>query len=198
MGGLVDSLRALWGCGMLTRQCSTCREVKPIEEFGLNRSRKHGHQYVCKFCYRTYHREYQRKLRKVKGETVREYYRQYERTSKAKTWRRQYVQTEKGRKLHRAANKASRHRRRVLIYGKRGNVSPEEWATVLEMYTDHRGTMCAYCYKIIEKPTMDHIEPLAGGGRHEIENVVPACGSCNSSKGAKPLLRWMYDKQIAA
>jgi 5-methylcytosine-specific restriction endonuclease McrA len=29
---------------------------------------------------------------------------------------------------------------------------------------------------------MDHRLPLARGGRHEIENVIPACKSCNSRK----------------
>lgn len=30
--------------------------------------------------------------------------------------------------------------------------------------------------------TMDHRVPLARGGRHEIQNVVPACKTCNSRK----------------
>ncbi len=33
--------------------------------------------------------------------------------------------------------------------------------------------------------------PLARGGTHDIDNLVPACASCNSSKGAKlPAIEW--------
>jgi len=44
--------------------------------------------------------------------------------------------------------------------------------------------------------TLDHVIPLKQHGPHDIENIVPACRSCNSRKGAKtpdqanmPLLR---------
>jgi len=30
---------------------------------------------------------------------------------------------------------------------------------------------------------MDHVIPLSKGGKHLPSNVVPACASCNSSKG---------------
>jgi 5-methylcytosine-specific restriction endonuclease McrA len=50
---------------------------------------------------------------------------------------------------------------------------------------------CAYCGKKA-KPTMDHIVPIAKGGTHSIENIVPACQSCNSSKNDDSLLIWMY------
>lgn len=33
----------------------------------------------------------------------------------------------------------------------------------------------------------DHIEPVAGGGKTEIDNLVTACASCNLGKGAKSL-----------
>ena len=29
---------------------------------------------------------------------------------------------------------------------------------------------------------MDHVDCIAKGGRHEADNVVPACRSCNSKK----------------
>lgn len=34
-------------------------------------------------------------------------------------------------------------------------------------------------------PTADHLVPTSRGGGHGVENLVLACGSCNSSKGAK-------------
>lgn len=35
-------------------------------------------------------------------------------------------------------------------------------------------------------PTMDHVHPRSQGGKHGMDNVVAACGKCNSRKQAKP------------
>jgi len=34
---------------------------------------------------------------------------------------------------------------------------------------------------------MDHVVPVSRGGLHCAENLLPACASCNLSKGAKLL-----------
>jgi 5-methylcytosine-specific restriction endonuclease McrA len=61
-----------------------------------------------------------------------------------------------------------------------GRVTHAEWAEILARW-DHR---CAYCG--VDGPlTMDHVVPLAGGGRHAADNLVPACASCNSMKHTK-------------
>ena len=57
--------------------------------------------------------------------------------------------------------------------------------------------VCERCYNKCGKPanTIDHVIPIARGGAHSIDNVVPACGFCNCSKGNKPLLIWMYEQK---
>jgi len=52
------------------------------------------------------------------------------------------------------------------------------------------GRMCIYC-GATEDLALDHIVPLNGGGSHREDNLVVACRSCNSSKGAKPLEEWL-------
>jgi len=48
---------------------------------------------------------------------------------------------------------------------------------------------CVYCGK--HKPlTLDHVAPLSRGGDHRRTNLVPACRSCNSSKGASDVVNW--------
>lgn len=32
------------------KRCSVCRETKPLEEFGANRSRSDGRQHTCRTC----------------------------------------------------------------------------------------------------------------------------------------------------
>lgn len=48
---------------------------------------------------------------------------------------------------------------------------------------------CAYC-EVVAPLTVEHVVPLARGGRHAIGNVVMACGSCNSSKRDSLLVEW--------
>lgn len=46
----------------------------------------------------------------------------------------------------------------------------------------------------LERPTIDHVHPVSRHGSNEIENLVLACKSCNSSKGAKTpreFLAWL-------
>lgn len=67
-----------------------------------------------------------------------------------------------------------------------------------------RWITCAYCPSVIiidwtgkrpkfldemgrSYPELDHIEPLYWGGAHTVENIVPACLSCNRSKGPRRL-----------
>lgn len=51
---------------------------------------------------------------------------------------------------------------------------------------------CAYCDSSMEH--VDHIDPVALEGVSDWTNFAPACGPCNQSKAAKPLLLWMVDR----
>lgn len=54
---------------------------------------------------------------------------------------------------------------------------------------------CAYCDEE-RSLTVDHIVPVKQGGMHAITNMVMACRSCNSSKGAKNAIDWIKWKGI--
>jgi 5-methylcytosine-specific restriction endonuclease McrA len=73
-------------------------------------------------------------------------------------------------------------RRRSLV----GTESPELSAAVGELLQQP----CAYCGTQAEHMTIDHIVPLARGGKHELSNLAPACMTCNCSKGARLLEEW--------
>jgi hypothetical protein len=52
---------------------------------------------------------------------------------------------------------------------------------------------CAYCGKTYDttKLTLDHVKPKAYGGANHTSNLVPACRSCNKSKGSSNWLDFM-------
>lgn len=75
------------------------------------------------------------------------------------------------------ANK--RAKRREATVGDPG-VTPEQWAAIKARF-EH---CCAYCFRP-GRLTMDHMLPIARGGRHEPENIAPACLPCNSAKQAR-------------
>lgn len=52
---------------------------------------------------------------------------------------------------------------------------------------------CIYCGEKGET-TFDHLIPLSKGGRDTISNQVPACRSCNSSKGARDVIEWFGER----
>lgn len=81
----------------------------------------------------------------------------------------------------RAILKASKRRRRALTRGVAATLSALEWEAIKQAY----GFRCAYCGSSPQTLEQDHRVPLAAGGQHVIENVIPACRSCNSRKGTK-------------
>jgi len=55
------------------------------------------------------------------------------------------------------------------------------------------GGLCAYC-RSARATTLDHIKPRSQGGENLRSNLVPACQSCNHSKGSENWLVW-YQRQ---
>ena len=52
--------------------------------------------------------------------------------------------------------------------------------------------LCYYCKKKIayKKITMDHLVPLARGGRSTKDNLVPCCKVCNNLKKSMMPIEW--------
>lgn len=96
-------------------------------------------------------------------------YRSGEKSAYMKAWRLR--NPEKAREFLRA----SFHKRRELSHGE--SFTAKEWTALLTQYDE----VCAYCGA--QGPlTADHRIPLSRGGRNVIENIIPACKSCNSRK----------------
>lgn len=57
--------------------------------------------------------------------------------------------------------------------------------------------LCAYCNERAVL-AVDHIDPLARGGAHDVANLAAACKSCNSSKHDTTLVVWLARRKSAA
>jgi 5-methylcytosine-specific restriction protein A len=53
--------------------------------------------------------------------------------------------------------------------------------------------LCHYCGRHVpyKKITMDHLVPLARGGRSTKQNLVPSCKACNNLKKSMLPLEWL-------
>ena len=51
------------------------------------------------------------------------------------------------------------------------------------------GGLCAYC-RCNRATTLDHLKPKSRGGSSLRSNLIPACQSCNHSKGSQHWLVW--------
>ena len=55
---------------------------------------------------------------------------------------------------------------------------------------------CAYCEATDRALQRDCVLPISRGGRYTATNVVPACASCNASKGNAEVSTWMRRKRL--
>jgi len=73
-------------------------------------------------------------------------------------------------------------RRRALRVNAPGSHDAQD---ISELFAEQDGA-CEYCGLYMGRDfTVDHVIPLSRGGSNGIENLVCACGTCNSSKGAR-------------
>lgn len=168
---------------MQNKKCGKCGEVKARSEFRKNKGTKDGLKGQCKAC----SREYDAKYRVENAESLK---------AKSLKYRGMYVEakrdwrkanTDKMRtysaKWH-AANpdkaRSKRFRRRARL----ANATGDHTAEQLKARFDYHGNKCVYCDST-ENLHADHQIPLSRGGTNFASNMVPACATCNKSKGSK-------------
>ena len=57
------------------------------------------------------------------------------------------------------------------------------------------GGLCAYC-RCERATTLDHLKPKSRGGSSLRSNLIPACQSCNHSKGSMNWLEWFQRQEF--
>lgn len=195
-----------------TQSCAFCGEgftpTRSTQRFCSDRcwrtSWRIAHRDHLSDYWRKYRAEHREELAKAKAEDhKRHYYADLER-SRAKSREAYYRNWERNHNRGRAyyasgrgkdnlrrwrernpekALAGSRRWKALLRHSAAGTHTADEWHELLVLYA----FQCAYCGQA--KPLVrDHLTPLSAGGTNSIDNIIPACRSCNSRKGGRPLI----------
>ena len=199
------------------KTCHRCRAAKPAIEFYVKLGSKDGLQSYCKSCHGMMNRlnhaanperrkEVARNWRADNYERYRALANKWEadnlvhRRAKSRAWRVANKERNRARQL---AWQAANPEKLRAIYKRYSQANPErtQLAHSLRRARKQANGICVVtieeikrllgrpCYLCGAKSTsIDHIIPIARGGRHSIGNLLGACGPCNSQKHSKFLI----------
>lgn len=70
-------------------------------------------------------------------------------------------------------------------------------AQFIKLIRTSKRVACYYCEKVIsgKKAHIDHVVPLARGGKHSPDNLCASCPQCNMTKHARLLSEWKREGQ---
>ena len=71
------------------------------------------------------------------------------------------------------------------------DLSGEQWAALEAAWGG-----CAYCRTRAKPLQRDCVLAISRGGRYTLDNVVPACRSCNTSKCNDEVTTWLRRKRL--
>ena len=71
------------------------------------------------------------------------------------------------------------------------DLTDDQWMALMEAWGG-----CAYCGNPERALQRDCVQPISRGGRYTIDNVVPACASCNASKSNDEVTGWLRRKRL--
>jgi 5-methylcytosine-specific restriction endonuclease McrA len=71
------------------------------------------------------------------------------------------------------------------------DLSDAEWAALQLAWGG-----CAYCGATGKPLQRDCVLALSRGGRYTLDNIAPACGSCNASKCNEEVTSWLRRKRL--
>ena len=91
-----------------------------------------------------------------------------------------------GSRKVRAARRRKRRMERV-----EHDLSDEQWIALKDAWGG-----CAYCGASDQALQRDCVLPVSRGGRYTLDNIVPACRSCNTSKWHDEVTGWLRRKRL--
>jgi 5-methylcytosine-specific restriction endonuclease McrA len=92
-------------------------------------------------------------------------------------------------KRSRKATAARRRKRRMDRV--EHDLSDEQWTALRNAWGG-----CAYCGVIDAPLQRDCVLPISRGGRYTLDNIVPACRTCNASKCNDEVTGWLRRRRL--
>lgn len=179
--------------------CTKCKQIKEDSEYSPDRRRSTGLYSWCRSCMRESNMDYRNKHRLQMNERRRESYKENKDTEnkrhrdwhqankeKVSLQRKEYYQRLEVKEKNRVNVKARRRIGRSISKDVMNHII---WCKKQD---------CLYCGG--PGGSHDHVIPVIQGGEWTIENIVPACISCNSSKHTRTPEEWVnrwYERVIA-
>ena len=210
----------------LRNECRECTKdfQKTYRAKNKDKSKEYQSQYYDKN--KNFLLDYQKRYYKENKEEVIKYQRQYYEENKQEIIEKQrayYLKNinnkkaydklykeknrfklKKQRKLYKLSNRdyfnIQNQSRRARIKELEATFTEYDWEVAL----NHFNKSCAYCG--VKQEThikhknqrlhQDHFIPLSKGGTYTVDNIVPACGNCNPSKGDRDFFEWYPQKDF--
>ena len=187
--------------GMKT--CFNCAVEKSFDEFHKNKARKDGIETYCRDCNNAKFRAKYANNREKEIARTRKYHQEHLEWSKA-TLRKWHVENRDYRlqKIkdrlstdpefvayrREVQNRSERERRARIANVTVEKITKENYKNILASYNN----CCWICELPLNKVVWDHVHPVSKGGPHTVENLRPACSSCNVRKNSK----WPFTEEM--
>lgn len=201
---------------MGVKTCKKCNRKFPLTEqyFQRRKESKDGFRNECKQCRSEYLAKYRKENREKILESNKKYneenkekrieykvqnrkmLRQYDKFYRKNNPEKEKVFREKYRKENRELYRVARMRYRSKKNELPQTFTVEEW----EMCLNHFNNSCAYCGKhqseLEHKIEQDHFIPVTKQGGYTVDNIIPACRSCNASKLNNDFGTWYREQSF--
>jgi 5-methylcytosine-specific restriction endonuclease McrA len=184
----------------MEKHCPRCLETKPVADFHKDKSRKDGLFCYCKACNVRHVKAWQQQNNeRVNAGHRKNYAKNLEASREARRVRvrRWYAKHAESQKLRAAEYRKAKPEIKRLSQSKRRALQRGNGVFVVTQRDVMRllRAPCAACGSLTNQ-TIDHVIPIALGGRHSIGNLQTLCFSCNSSKHTKIMSQWKRERKV--
>jgi 5-methylcytosine-specific restriction endonuclease McrA len=201
----------------MTKQCRICHKDKDITDFYKSKITRDKLMHECKICTSEARKlNYRSNPEIKKAAALKWYYENHEEAKKRNNdyrWKNRDVAVKRtkdwcdaNRDYKNQYDREYYQRNKLAYYLRNENrraakiaqSDPPGWKATVPWWREvmeRNKNRCSYCNKEfgkerLDRPTMEHKIPLSRGGKHSVDNIVPACRACNDSKSVKTPDEW--------
>jgi 5-methylcytosine-specific restriction endonuclease McrA len=180
--------------GLPYKTCNACFAVKAHSAFSKDKVQADGLTGRCRDCDRAVMVE----RRAADPDYDRRYYaehveerRKYDKRRRDNTERRNLLRSYDAKWTRNNPEKVRASSQRRRARKAEAEYDGHTWADLMRSWDERGLYSCVFCHKPFEH--VEHFVPLALGGSHILDNLYPACESCNLSKGARDPYEFLAD-----